>query len=182
MVWALSNVKAMSPSGDPSCYKEHTGLTWLNQRDLLWQLLWVRLYKINTFLSINTLYIRLNQCWPWYCPVSSPVDLKSIPVNVPATTVLRSSSAPLAFSMATPNTLYKRAVEKPTLYYYARASTIHYTTDVIFFCTSCLNTMHFLPTDPSVLAHDAPCRVTMFKILNITKASVKVELWVINNE
>uniref|UniRef100_A0A673LTF4 Zgc:112285 n=1 Tax=Sinocyclocheilus rhinocerous TaxID=307959 RepID=A0A673LTF4_9TELE len=35
----LSNVKAMSPSGDPSCCKEHTGLTWLNQRDLLWQLL-----------------------------------------------------------------------------------------------------------------------------------------------
>lgn len=110
------------------------------------------------------------------------MDLKSIPVNVPAATVLRSSSASLAFSMATPNTLYKRAVEKekPTFYYYAQASTINYT-DVIFFCTSCLNTMHFLPTDPSVLAHDAPCRVTMFKILNITKTIVKVELWVINS-
>lgn len=138
-----------------------------------------------TFWSINTInimFIRLNQWWPWYCPFSSPVDLKSIPVNVPAATVLRSSSAPLAFSMATPNTLYKRAVEKekPT-FYYATVSTIIYTTDVIFFCTSCLNTMHFLPTDPSVLAHDAPCRVTMFKILNITKVIVKVELWVINN-
>lgn len=82
-----------------------------------------------TFWSINTInimFIRLNQWWPWYCPFSSPVDLKSIPVNVPAATVLRSSSAPLAFSMATPNTLYKRAVEKerPTFYYARHNKTI----------------------------------------------------------
>lgn len=38
-------------------------------------------------------------------------DLKSIPVKVPAATVLMSSSAPLAFSITTPNTLYNKAVE-----------------------------------------------------------------------
>lgn len=38
-----------------------------------------------------------------------PLDLKSIPVNVPAATVLMSSSAPLAFSIATPKALYNRA-------------------------------------------------------------------------
>lgn len=45
------------------------------------------------------------------CDLNSLVDLKSNPVKVPAATVLRSSSAPLAFSMTTPNTLYRRAVE-----------------------------------------------------------------------
>lgn len=38
-------------------------------------------------------------------------DLKSIPVRVPAATVLMSSSAPLAFSITTPNTLYNKAAE-----------------------------------------------------------------------
>lgn len=38
-----------------------------------------------------------------------PADLKSIPVNVPAATVLMSSSAPLAFSMTTPKALYNKA-------------------------------------------------------------------------
>lgn len=39
-------------------------------------------------------------------------DLKSIPVNVPAATVLMSSSAPLAFSIATPKALYNNATNK----------------------------------------------------------------------
>lgn len=38
-------------------------------------------------------------------------DLKSIPVRVPAATVLMSSSAPLAFSITTPNTLYNKAAD-----------------------------------------------------------------------
>lgn len=44
-------------------------------------------------------------------------DLKSIPVSVPAATVLMSSSAPLAFSITTPNTLYNKAAtaKKSTL-------------------------------------------------------------------
>lgn len=36
-------------------------------------------------------------------------DLKSIPVRVPAATVLTSSSAPLAFSITTPKALYNKA-------------------------------------------------------------------------
>lgn len=41
------------------------------------------------------------------------MDLNIIPVNVPADIVLMSSSAPLAFSIATPNALYNKAVKKP---------------------------------------------------------------------
>lgn len=37
--------------------------------------------------------------------VDPPADLKTIPVSVPAATVLMSSSAPLAFSIATPKAL-----------------------------------------------------------------------------
>lgn len=38
-----------------------------------------------------------------------PPDLNNIPVSVPAATVLMSSSAPLAFSITTPKTLYNKA-------------------------------------------------------------------------
>lgn len=78
--------------------------------------------------------------------------------------MLMSSSAPRAFSIATPNTLYNRAVERQSGDFshvaYACANESH------MYSISLQNALlHVLPTDPNVLAHDAPCRVTMFIIL-----------------
>lgn len=91
--------------------------------------------------------------------------MKSIPVNVPAATVLRSSSAPLAFSNTTPKALYNKAatVERDSLKICCKK--INYCRPIHAAVQMLSSRSTDLPTEPNVLAQDAPCLVTMLIIL-----------------
>lgn len=98
-----------------------------------------------------------------------PPDLNNIPVSVPAATVLMSSSAPLAFSITTPKTLYnKAATEKNTWINGSKSSwsekrVMSQSFITSWYCWSYVTVI--LPTEPRELAHEAPCLVTMLMIL-----------------